>query len=136
MEQEKRNWREVPAPVAQAAIRQTIETDVLIIGAGQAGICAARAAAEAGARVCVLEKQKQEKKIVLGNGEIGHINSKWQEEHGVPKVDIATFVNDWQTRTNNRSNYRLIRTYAEKCGECFDWVIEPLDAEQLSLIHI
>ena len=135
MEQGKRDWWTAPASVPETEIKRTVETDVLIIGAGQAGICAARAAAETGVRVCVLEKQSEEKKRVLGNGEIGHINSKWQAEHGVPKVDVATFVNDWQLRTNNRSNYALIRTYAEKCGECFDWIIEPLDAEQRAQIY-
>ena len=96
MEQGKRDWWTAPASVPETEIKRTVETDVLIIGAGQAGICAARAAAETGVRVCVLEKQSEEKKRVLGNGEIGHINSKWQAEHGVPKVDVATFVNDWQ----------------------------------------
>jgi hypothetical protein len=44
-------------------------------------------------------------------------------------------VNDWQLRTNNRSNYRLIRKYAEKCGACFDWLIEPLTEEEQAVIY-
>ncbi len=63
------------------------------------------------------------------------MNSRWQKEHQVPEVDIDLFVNDWQLRTNNRSNYRLIRTYAEQCGDCFDWFIEPLTDEEKEQIH-
>ena len=97
---------------------RVIETDVLIIGAGHAGTCAARAASEVkGTRVTVLEQQKRDGQVILGVGEVGHINSRWQKEQGVPPVDVDEFVNDWKNRTNNRSNYRLIRKYAANCHD-------------------
>ena len=82
----------------------------------------------------MLEQQERDHQIILGVGEVGHINSRWQKEQGVPPVDIDEFVNDWQNRTNDRSNYRLIRKYAENCGECFDWFIEPLSPEEKARI--
>lgn len=114
---------------------ETRQSDIVIIGAGHAGTCAARAAAEAGASVIVIEQQSDEKQWVLGVGEIGHINSAWQQARDVPQVDIDTFVDDWQRRTGNRSDYRLIRKYAQRCGECFDWLIEPLTQEERESIH-
>ena len=45
-----------PAPVSESAIAQTIDADVLVVGAGVAGMSAARSAAEAGAKVVVVEK--------------------------------------------------------------------------------
>lgn len=42
----------------------------------------------------VLEQQSEEKQWILGIGEIGHINSKWQAKHGVPVVEVDEFVND------------------------------------------
>ncbi len=117
-------------------ISEELETDVIVVGAGQAGTCAARGASETvGVSVVVIEQQSQDKQFILGNGEIGHINSEWLEKQGFPKRDIDEFVNDWQLRTNNRSNYRLIRTFAEKCGDCFDWFIEPLSEEQRASIY-
>lgn len=124
------DWKEKPEIISDNQIRETVDTDIVVIGAGHAGTSAARAASEAGAEVAVVEQQNGEKQWVLGMGEIGHINSRWQEHHGVPKVDIDEFVEDWQKRTNNRSNYRLIRKYAEHCGETFDWFIEPLSREE------
>lgn len=128
-------WMEAPAVIPEEQLTRTETADIVIVGAGHAGTCAARGAAECGASVIVLEQQPEEKQWVLGMGEIGHINSRWQKEHGVGPVDIDEFVNDWQLRTNNRSDYRLIRTYAEQCGDCFDWFIEPLTQEERDGIH-
>lgn len=117
-------------------IAKIMDADIVIVGAGHAGTCAARAASETpGLRIIVLEQQDREHQRILGIGEIGHINSKWQARFHVPKVDVDEFVNDWQIRTNNRSNYRLICKYAEKCGECFDWFIEPLSEEEIKKIY-
>lgn len=115
---------------------EVITADVVIIGAGHAGTCAARAASEVeGTRVVVIEQQSREKQFILGVGEIGHINSRWQKGQGIDPVDVDEFVNDWQMRTNNRSDYRLIRTYAENSGDCFDWFIEPLSDEEKRQIY-
>jgi hypothetical protein len=128
------SWMNSPEVIE--CISEELETDVIVVGAGQAGTCAARGASEiAGIDVIVIEQQSQDKQFILGNGEIGHINSKWLEKQGFSKRDIDEFVNDWQLRTNNRSNYRLIRTFAEKCGECFDWFVEPLSEEQKASIY-
>lgn len=127
------SWLREPARITD--ISYTLEADVVIIGAGHAGTCAARSATEQGnVKVVVIEQQSQEKQFILGIGEIGHINSEWRRSHGFPDIDVDEFVNDWQLRTNNRSNYRLIRNYAEKCGECYDWFIEPLSKEERDTI--
>ena len=128
-------WAQAPEQIPEKEIRYSETADIVIVGAGHGGTCAARAAAEAGASVIVLEQQTEEKQWILGVGEIGHINSEWQAAHGVPAVDVDTFVNDWQLRTNNRSNVRLVRTYAENCGDCFDWFIEPLSGTEKNRIH-
>ena len=128
-------WMEAPERIPEEKIVTRKEADIVIIGAGHAGTCAARAAAEAGASVIVVEQQNEETQWIPGMGEIGHINSKWQKEHGVPEVEIDEFLDDWQLRTGNRSNYRLIRRYAENCGDCFDWFIEPLTQEEKDAIH-
>jgi fumarate reductase flavoprotein subunit len=131
----KFTWAIPPEPIPEEQIKTEQKADVVIIGNGHAGTCAARAAAEAGASVIVVEQQKDESQWILGIGEFGYMNSRWQKEHGVPPVDIDDFVNDWQLRTNNRSNVRLIRRYAEHCGETFDWLIEPLSEEERESIH-
>ena len=128
-------WMDPPEQIPEAQITSKFSADIVIIGAGHAGTAAARAAAENGASVIVIEQQPADKQWILGVGEIGHINSQWQKKHGLPKVDLDAFLDDWQLRTGNRSNYRLIRKYAENCGECFDWFISPLSDEDKARIH-
>lgn len=131
----KFEWALPPAPIPKEKIVQEQEADVIILGAGHAGTCAARSAAEAGASVIVVEQQKDVSQWILGIGEWGYMNSQWQKEQGVPEVDIDTFVKDWQLRTNNRSNVALIRRYAQHCGSTFDWLIEPLSEAERRSIH-
>lgn len=126
MQYEKKfSWAAPPEPVDDDKIKEIYAADVVIIGAGYAGTCAARGAAEEGASVIVLEKQDKDRdQHFQGGGEVGHINSKWQHEWGLGKVDVMEFMNDWQLRSNNRSNYKLVKKFAEKSGECFDWIID------------
>jgi len=46
-----------PAPISVSAIKKTMTADVIVLGAGYAGLCAANAAADKGAKVIVLEKR-------------------------------------------------------------------------------
>ena len=131
----KEAWAIKPEPIKPDQVKDVYESDIVIIGAGHAGTCAARAASQAGASVIVLEQQDRDSQWVLGIGEIGHINSQWQKDHNIEPVDIDTFVNDWQLRTGNRSLYPLIKSYAMHCGEAFDWFIEPLTREEKDSIH-
>ena len=53
----KEAWAVKPKDISADQIACTHYADIVIIGAGHAGTCAARAAAEAGANVFVLEQQ-------------------------------------------------------------------------------
>ena len=66
----KEAWAVKPKDISTDQIVCTHYADIVIIGAGHAGTCAARAAAEAGANVFVLEQQERDKQWVLGIGEI------------------------------------------------------------------
>jgi fumarate reductase flavoprotein subunit len=54
----KPSWEIVPAPIPAGEIKETVTTEVVVIGAGVAGITTALSAAEGGAKVIVLEKGK------------------------------------------------------------------------------
>ncbi|WKY42927.1 FAD-binding protein [Eubacteriaceae bacterium ES2] len=133
---EKTNWRIPPNEIPNQKIIKEEIADIIIIGAGYAGTCATRAATEIqGSHVIVIETQSNENQRIIGSGEVGHINSKWQQKHQVPIVDVDEFTNDWQLRTNNKSDYQLVRTFAEKCGEAFDWYIQPLENDLIRTIY-
>ncbi|MDB9822655.1 FAD-binding protein [Deltaproteobacteria bacterium] len=53
------NWMTKPDPIDKRLIAEKFKADVVIIGGGNAGTPAARAAAECGASVIVIEKQDE-----------------------------------------------------------------------------
>ena len=119
------SWRTPPAELAESDIADTFEADIVIVGAGQAGNCAARAAAEAGASVLVLEKQDEDVYTVNGS-EVGTINSEFATKRGVPTYEPSDFVRECLLRSMNRANAPLIKTFAENSGAHLDWFMEPL----------
>lgn len=131
---EGKTWR-TPNPTPEN-IAAEYEADVVILGGGQAGTCAAAAATEKGASVIVIEKKTEKRMGYNGGGQVGQINSNFAKSKGVPEVDVVEFINDWQLRSNNRSNAALISKFAHKSGECFDWIVSRLTDEQRADIQI
>lgn len=124
------SWRTAEPQIDDSEIAQVEECDVLVIGLGHAGCCAMRAAAEAGAKVYAIQETAEDAHYFMG-GETGHINSQFLKNRGVPEVDPVEFLNDWQVRTNNRSNPALVNRYIQNCGACFDWLYDGLTPEEL-----
>ena len=111
-----------PDPVDEAAIAETLEADVLVVGAGVAGMSAARAAAEAGAKVVVVEKAATP--MCRGNFgcQIGAIDSSYQLSHGL-EVDKRALVERFQRDTMQMSNQFFIQYWADHSGETVDWCL-------------
>jgi len=128
---EKKSWMIPPEPVAENQIKETHESEFVIIGAGYAGVFCARKLMEAGAKVTLLEKALREnmKNNIMGGSEYAVFNSKFGFAKGIPEYDPIDFMLEYQKRTANRCNPDLIRLIAYNSGECFDWFIEPLSQE-------
>ena len=126
-------WMEPPTEPLPAT--ETLEADIVILGAGHAGTAVARAAAEGGKSVLVAERQTEEKHMIFGN-EVGTINSAFAVSKGAPVYDPLDFLTDWQLRTQNRSDPRLIRRFAQESGRALDWFLQPLDREFVDTITV
>lgn len=111
-----------PDPVDESAVAQTIAADVLVVGAGVAGMSAARAAAEAGATVVVVEKAAHP--MCRGNFgcQIGAIDSSYQQANGL-FVDKRALVERYQRDTLQDSNQFFIQYWADHSGETIDWCL-------------
>lgn len=123
---EKRSWEIPPTPVSESSILTTETADVVVIGAGHAGVLAARAALEQGASVILVETMNEQYLNVFGH-DVGVINSQIAHDRGVPHWDPIDVMQEYQRRSLNRCNTDLIRIYANESGECFDWFIDALD---------
>ena len=73
------SWDVIPEDIPADQIAETVDTGVLVIGAGLAGCCAAIAAAEEGAQVTLIEKTETD--TVCGRGlDIAAFHTRKQQE--------------------------------------------------------
>ncbi|MBQ1808560.1 MAG: FAD-dependent oxidoreductase, partial [Selenomonas sp.] len=87
-------FMKAPEPIADSAIKETKETDVVVVGAGMSGLCAAVSAAESGAKVMVIEKGPT---INFRSYDYGAVNSKLQLSVGnqLNPLDVTREIMRW-----------------------------------------
>jgi fumarate reductase flavoprotein subunit len=129
------SWRTPSPKIKDSEISYEHSADVVVIGLGNAGTPAVRAAAEAGASVIGIEKMTEERFWVYGR-DIGHINSDFLASRGVPKVDPIELFNEWMRRSGNRANPKLVMQFCQKSGENISWYMEPFTQKQKGSMFI
>ena len=114
------------APEAAAAAEKTAETlecDVVIVGAGGAGLTAAVRATQAGAKVLVLEKMP----FVGGNslkasGGMNCADTKFQAALDITDSGVPQFIEDTMNGGHGINDLALVATMAENSAEAVDWL--------------
>ncbi len=95
-------------------INETVDTDIVVVGAGAAGYAAAITAAENGKNVVLIEKQD----LVGGSSLISAgIVYAALDENDVPAME--KYYND---RAENKANPDFVKYYAENSKENLDWL--------------
>ena len=130
---ENASWMIPMEPVSEGQIVKTYSAEVVVLGAGYSGTAAAKAAAEAGASVLVVEMQ-QEKNFQVFGAQYGSVNSEFMKKRGAPSVDPVEIIADWQRRSLNRANPHLIRQFAYNTGSTFDWFVDALPEEMKDVL--
>ena len=113
-------WSVPPQPIAPEDVREVIETDVAVLGAGIAGVTCALRAAQGGARVTVLEKGAS---WSGRGGNIGVAASSFMKENGVEN-DFEEVVREWIKRCGNRCDERLVWLFFNNSAAAMDWLID------------
>ena len=129
------SWRTPPAAIADSEVTKEYTADVVVIGLGNSGAPAFRAAAEAGAEVIGLEAMPEKGYNTFGR-QIGHINSEFLAKFGVDKVDPNEFFLEWMRRSGGRANQKLIMQFAKKSGAAIDWLFSVLTPEQYDKLSV
>jgi succinate dehydrogenase/fumarate reductase flavoprotein subunit len=118
-----------PPPVPPRVTAE-MDCDVLVIGLGLAGVAAAREAAEQGARVIAVEKQKALGAVSMA-GDFGVVGSKIQKDLGIQWASRAEIVNQLMKDMTYRPTPALLNYWYDHSGQDFDWFIEGADYEVL-----
>ena len=114
------------AQTSDAAVEKTAESldcDVVIVGAGGAGLTAAAQAAENGAKVIVVEKMP----IVGGNslkatGGMNAADTKYQEALGITDSGVDEFIEDTMNGGHQINDRSLVTVMAEESSDAVDWL--------------
>ncbi len=101
-------------------IEKYVETDVIVVGAGVAGVSATRSAAEEGAEVIVFEKADGPQ---TRSGEYAVINGRLQKMWGRDGLDTDEIADDMMKECSYRIKRPIIKRWADECADVFDWWI-------------
>lgn len=106
---------------SEVSDREQLSADVLVIGGGGAGICAALSAAENGANVILAEKvSKLGGATALSGGAIPAVGTKQQTEAGV-EDSVTAMSTDILRPTNYTVRPDLVYTVAENAKSLVEW---------------
>ena len=124
-----RSFEVPPAPIAVKDIQKIIDTDIVVVGAGAAGLSAAVSAAEMGARVALIEKYVR---IASPGFFTGVVGGKLQKKLGI-EIDKEDFIKQLIDFSEGRADARLVRKWVYQNGEVVDWLEDMARAAGLSV---
>ncbi len=120
-------WENPPEPIAAEDITETVECDVVIVGAGTAGVTAACSAAEAGAKTVLIEKSAE---FSARGHDLGCVDSRIQKEAGI--VFDKGLMREYYTQiTCNKTDIGLFNVWLNHSGEVVDYYVDRFLADGL-----
>lgn len=117
----KHTWEMKPESIAADKIKETVDTEVLIIGGGYSGTCCALSAAESGAKVVLVEKDA----MLNGHGVggTGAIASRELDKLGI-KFDKAVEMERWLATCGGRARESFVAKWFRESERCMNWFLD------------
>ena len=119
------DWLGTEPEIDESKVKETIDTDVIVVGCGLAGVAACRSAAEEGAKVVAIEKadspqcRSGEYAVINGN-----VQAKWGRNTWTPE-QIREMTMKHLEESSYKVKQAIFHKWATNIGEIFDWWVEP-----------
>ena len=120
----KHTWE--VAPEAITDIAETVETEVLVIGAGYSGTCCALNAAQNGTKVTLVEKDGVPNGH--GVGGTGAIASKALDALDI-HFDKSIEMERWVSTCGNRCRESLVAKWFRESERCMNWLLDLAESD-------
>lgn len=132
-EEASADWLGEEPVVDEADITETVECEVLVVGAGSSGCFAAAAAAEAGADTLLIDRFGHDMASGIRDT-LAACGSSEQLADGadVDKQVAARYICDW---SQGYARYSLAKLWADRSGETIDWYTNVLAESGISFRH-
>ncbi len=114
------DWLGSAPEIASADIKETTETDVLVVGAGMSGIMAGGTLAELGAKFMIVEKGAE---AAATHYDMGAIHSRWQKEQNLD-FDENRWINEHARYASFKNDQSVLRTWIENSGATVEWIAD------------
>ena len=112
---------EAPA-ISDDQVEEELTADVVVVGLGAAGVPAARAAAEAGAKVVCLESSSHLNSVASDMAIFGgQTQAQWGRGDGF--MDKKTVVNMHMEECSHHVSQSIISRYYDESGAALDWFV-------------
>lgn len=116
------SFLQIPGAIPEGSLASTVETDLVIVGAGLSGMCAARSALESGVKkILVLEKAEN---YQYRSNQFAVIGGPTQERAEIA-IDRNAAVAELMKACGYRPNQRVLKQWADYSGEAITWFLQP-----------
>ena len=116
---DENDWLGKEPDIDEAAITETIDTDIVIVGAGNGGMFAAAYAAANGLNFRVIE---QNSAVQDTRHWYGAIDSAAAKEAGVPATDKAKLLSEISRYASGKCDQRVVKTWINESAAMHDFM--------------
>lgn len=124
------SWAVPPAPIPASAIVRSVNADVVVVGAGLAGLSAAASAKDQGLTVAVVEKAAT---WSGRGGGIGVANSRFLRKAGIVN-DLEPIAREWMSLCGNRAKEPLVWKFLRESESAMDWFLDKSEKAKLPCV--
>ena len=120
-----------PPPVPDSEITGTLTADVVVVGEGLAGLCAALSARQAWAEVRIVTASARP---VARGGSVFAAYSRIMAAHGMPRLDLSDFFLEEFAANGFQVDQRKWYTLLDRSEEAMNWLADILEKEGLEVV--